>query len=86
MADSSLQQLRPRPLPPPPQQQQQQRVRRLPAGQSLTVRGVAVGLAVGLVVCFSNMYFGLQTGWHVFLSLSFYLSRDKLTTATGSVQ
>jgi uncharacterized oligopeptide transporter (OPT) family protein len=32
-------------------------------GRSFTVRGVAVGLAVGLIICFSNMYFGLQTGW-----------------------
>lgn len=32
-------------------------------GRSFTVRGVAVGLLVGLVICFSNMYFGLQTGW-----------------------
>ncbi|KAK4209527.1 putative oligopeptide transporter [Rhypophila decipiens] len=32
-------------------------------GESFTVRGVLVGLLVGLVICFSNMYFGLQTGW-----------------------
>lgn len=32
-------------------------------GRSFTVRGVAAGLLVGLVICFSNMYFGLQTGW-----------------------
>ena len=32
-------------------------------GQNFTVRGIAVGLAVGLVICFSNMYFGLQSGW-----------------------
>ncbi|ROT43353.1 OPT superfamily oligopeptide transporter [Sodiomyces alkalinus F11] len=32
-------------------------------GESFTIRGVAVGLLVGLVICFSNMYFGLQTGW-----------------------
>ncbi|KXH31074.1 OPT oligopeptide transporter [Colletotrichum simmondsii] len=32
-------------------------------GRSFTFRGVAVGLLVGLVICFSNMYFGLQTGW-----------------------
>jgi OPT family oligopeptide transporter len=31
--------------------------------QSFTVRGVLVGLAIGVVICFSNMYFGLQTGW-----------------------
>ncbi|KAL2127741.1 hypothetical protein VTI74DRAFT_10238 [Chaetomium olivicolor] len=32
-------------------------------GSSFTARGILVGLAVGLVICFSNMYFGLQTGW-----------------------
>jgi len=32
-------------------------------GESFTFRGVVVGLAVGLIICFSNMYFGLQTGW-----------------------
>jgi OPT family oligopeptide transporter len=31
--------------------------------QNFTVRGVLVGLAIGVVICFSNMYFGLQTGW-----------------------
>ncbi|KAF2020756.1 OPT superfamily oligopeptide transporter [Aaosphaeria arxii CBS 175.79] len=31
--------------------------------QNFTVRSVLVGLAIGVVVCFSNMYFGLQTGW-----------------------
>lgn len=34
-----------------------------PAGRSFTLRGILVGLLVGLVICFSNMYFGLQTGW-----------------------
>lgn len=32
-------------------------------GRSFTLRGLAAGLLVGLVICFSNMYFGLQTGW-----------------------
>lgn len=27
------------------------------------IRGVLVGLVIGVVICFSNMYFGLQTGW-----------------------
>ena len=27
------------------------------------MRGVVVGLLVGTVLCFTNMYFGLQTGW-----------------------
>ncbi|KAK3315250.1 OPT oligopeptide transporter protein-domain-containing protein [Apodospora peruviana] len=40
-----------------------QRTRPVIEGESFTVRGVLVGLAVGLVICFSNMYFGLQTGW-----------------------
>ncbi len=32
-------------------------------GQNFTIRGVLIGLAIGVVICFSNMYFGLQTGW-----------------------
>lgn len=32
-------------------------------GQNLTIRGVLVGLVIGVIICFSNMYFGLQTGW-----------------------
>jgi len=32
-------------------------------GQHFTFRGVVVGLAIGVIICFSNMYFGLQTGW-----------------------
>ncbi|KAI9845531.1 MAG: hypothetical protein M1838_001699 [Thelocarpon superellum] len=32
-------------------------------GQNFTWRGVLVGLAVGIIICFSNTYFGLQTGW-----------------------
>ena len=30
---------------------------------NFTVRGVLVGLVIGVIVCFSNTYFGLQTGW-----------------------
>uniref|UniRef100_A0A6U6KYX8 Oligopeptide transporter n=1 Tax=Odontella aurita TaxID=265563 RepID=A0A6U6KYX8_9STRA len=29
----------------------------------LTVRAVVVGLIIGTVLCFTNMHFGLQTGW-----------------------
>src|ERR1700709_1275868 len=32
-------------------------------GQNFTARGILVGLGIGLIICFSNMYFGLQTGW-----------------------
>ncbi|KAI1084391.1 OPT superfamily oligopeptide transporter [Whalleya microplaca] len=35
----------------------------LPEGRHFTLRGIGAGLLVGLVICFSNMYFGLQTGW-----------------------
>lgn len=28
-----------------------------------TIRGVLVGLVIGVIICFSNTYFGLQTGW-----------------------
>lgn len=31
--------------------------------QNFTLRGVLVGLVIGVVILFSNMYFGLQTGW-----------------------
>lgn len=30
---------------------------------NFTVRGVIAGLLIGLIICFSNVYFGLQTGW-----------------------
>ena len=33
------------------------------AGPQLTVRATLTGLAVGTLLCFTNMYFGLQTGW-----------------------
>lgn len=32
-------------------------------GQNFTLRGVLVGLVIGVIICFSNTYFGLQTGW-----------------------
>lgn len=32
-------------------------------GQNFTVRGVLVGLVVGILICFSNTFFGLQSGW-----------------------
>lgn len=31
--------------------------------QHFTLRGLLVGLGIGVVICFSNTYFGLQTGW-----------------------
>ena len=31
--------------------------------RQLTARAVLVGLGVGSILCFSNTYFGLQTGW-----------------------
>ncbi|KAH9820144.1 putative oligopeptide transporter [Melampsora americana] len=34
-----------------------------------TFRSVAVGLGIGLVLAFTNMYFGLQTGWISLMSL-----------------
>ena len=33
------------------------------SGRNFTLRGVLVGLAIGVIICFSNTYFGLQTGW-----------------------
>lgn len=35
----------------------------------LTVRGLAVGLAVGTLICFTNTFFGLQSGWITMASL-----------------
>ncbi|KAK4943218.1 OPT superfamily [Elasticomyces elasticus] len=32
-------------------------------GTNFTFRGVLVGIAIGIIICFSNTYFGLQTGW-----------------------
>ena len=32
-------------------------------GQNFTLRSTLIGLAIGVIICFSNMYFGLQTGW-----------------------
>ncbi|KAG0093494.1 hypothetical protein BGZ93_007562 [Podila epicladia] len=34
-----------------------------------TWRAVAVGLVIGTLLCFTNMYFGLQTGWISMMSL-----------------
>ncbi|KAI5798026.1 oligopeptide transporter-like protein [Peziza echinospora] len=34
-----------------------------------TLRATLVGLLVGTLVCFSNMYFGLQTGWVSMMSM-----------------
>eukprot|EP00878_Enallax_costatus_P030311 GHUV01032989.1.p1 GENE.GHUV01032989.1~~GHUV01032989.1.p1 ORF type:complete len:347 (+),score=66.28 GHUV01032989.1:219-1259(+) len=36
---------------------------KMASGGVLTFRALAAGVAVGAVLCFSNMYFGLQTGW-----------------------
>src|SRR5271169_1912001 len=38
-------------------------------GQHLTARAVIVGLLIGTLACFSNSYFGLQTGWISMMSL-----------------
>jgi uncharacterized oligopeptide transporter (OPT) family protein len=38
-------------------------------GQHLTVRAILVGLVLGTLACFSNCYFGLQTGWISMMSL-----------------
>lgn len=38
-------------------------IRQAEQAQNFTLRGVLVGLAIGVVICFSNTYFGLQTGW-----------------------
>ena len=30
---------------------------------NFTIRGTLLGLVIGIIICFSNTYFGLQTGW-----------------------
>ncbi|KAI0850221.1 OPT superfamily oligopeptide transporter [Daldinia vernicosa] len=50
-------------MAPPYPPRTEEELKRLPEGRHFTLRGVAVGLLVGLIICFSNMYFGLQTGW-----------------------
>ena len=32
-------------------------------GTNFTLRGLVVGTVIGVIICFSNTYFGLQTGW-----------------------
>src|SRR4051794_27063251 len=32
-------------------------------GTHFTARGTIVGVLIGIIICFSNTYFGLQTGW-----------------------
>ena len=32
-------------------------------GQHFTIRSVLAGLVIGVLIAFSNAYFGLQTGW-----------------------
>ncbi|KIY44005.1 oligopeptide transporter [Fistulina hepatica ATCC 64428] len=34
-----------------------------------TLKGVVLGLAIGCLLCFTNLYFGLQTGWISMMSL-----------------
>jgi len=40
---------------PPPRRRQD--------AHEFTLRAIVAGLAIGSLLCFSNMYFGLQTGW-----------------------
>ncbi|EJD48943.1 OPT superfamily oligopeptide transporter [Auricularia subglabra TFB-10046 SS5] len=39
------------------------------AAPEFTLRSVLVGLAIGCLLCFTNLYFGLQTGWISMMSL-----------------
>ena len=59
------------------------------APPELTVRAVAAGAAVGALLCASNMYFGLQTGWVTMGSLQsallgFGLFRAATSATTAS--
>lgn len=41
-----------------------------------TFRAVAVGLVIGILLCFTNTYFGLQSGWISMMSLQVSSDRD----------
>ncbi|RUS25456.1 OPT oligopeptide transporter protein-domain-containing protein [Jimgerdemannia flammicorona] len=59
-----------------------------------TWRSVAAGLLIGTLLCFSNMYFGLQTGWISMMSLQssllgyaiFKPFQGKLRVAFGPIE
>lgn len=59
-----------------------------------TIRATLVGLVIGSIMCFSNMYFGLQTGWISMMSLQasllgyavFKPFRSKLARPFGPVE
>jgi uncharacterized oligopeptide transporter (OPT) family protein len=36
---------------------------------SFTLRALLLGLAIGVLICFCNLYFGLQTGWGSVMSM-----------------
>jgi len=53
----------------------------------LTVRAVLLGLLIGILLCYTNLYFGLQSGWISMMSLQsaligFLLSRFLPTPMT----
>jgi uncharacterized oligopeptide transporter (OPT) family protein len=58
------------------------------------IRAVLCGLLIGTVMCFSNMYFGLQTGWISMMSLQssllgyamFKPFKGKLRRAFGPIE
>ncbi|KAF9933515.1 hypothetical protein BGZ67_004239 [Mortierella alpina] len=60
-ADSGQARLDPRSDPQPHKHHQE-----LP---QFTLRAVGVGIGIGALLCFTNMYFGLQTGWISMMSL-----------------
>ncbi|KAL1739880.1 OPT oligopeptide transporter protein-domain-containing protein, partial [Schizophyllum fasciatum] len=39
------------------------------ASPEFTAKAVVIGLAIGCLLCFTNLYFGLQTGWISMMSL-----------------
>ncbi|CAM0142125.1 unnamed protein product [Umbelopsis sp. WA50703] len=59
-----------------------------------TIRAVLCGLLIGTIMCFSNMYFGLQTGWISMMSLQssllgyamFKPFKSKLRRAFGPIE
>ena len=45
------------------EEEQEFLARQASSDTNFTARGVAVGSIIGILICFSNTYFGLQTGW-----------------------
>ena len=48
------------------------------ASPEFTGKAVVIGLAIGCLLCFTNLYFGLQTGW-ISMWVAYFLTRGMRT-------